>query len=82
MSKVHFEVEGLFEMASTKTRASVTIDRERGIICVRPLRSRQTYIVPLAEMCELIVRRQIAAQVAENKPKRRVRTVKRGLLSM
>ena len=39
------------------TEATITIDRERQVARVRPLRKRREYIIPLAEVAERAIYR-------------------------
>ena len=72
MSKARFTVIGTFDMASKVQKATVEIDRDRNLVTVRPLRKRRVYgPVPLDTLAELLVRKQIAREVAERKAAKR-----------
>lgn len=53
------------------------IDRQTGIIGVRPKRRRRTYELPLSEVAISILQRVVIAELPEKKRRHRVR---RGLL--
>lgn len=80
MSEAHFEVETVMDR-STPQKGTVTIDRDNGLITIRPLRSRKVYTVTLNEAITMLVQRAIKQEVAENR-KPRKRLVSRGLLSV
>lgn len=48
----HFRVEG---RVAGREGATMEIDRERGLVTVRPMRSRETYVVTLAIAADMIV---------------------------
>lgn len=70
MTIARFRTAGRFDMASALQQATVEVDRDVGLVRVRPLRRRRVYVMPLSAVAEWIVRRTIAAEVAE---KRRLR---------
>lgn len=63
----HFRIVARLALASRPSEGTVTIDRLAGMITVRPLRSRTTYTMPLAEVASWIVRSQLAAQARERR---------------
>lgn len=73
MSVARFRTGGRLEMASRYTSATVTVDREAGLVHVRPLRRRRVYTMPLSAVAEWIVRRTILAELAEKRRARRAR---------
>jgi hypothetical protein len=79
-SKARFRVVGRFDMASKMQEATVTVDRDARTFEVRPLRRHRTYVISLAAVAELVVRRIIAAEVAEKKKAKK--KAKRGLLAV
>ncbi len=60
----HFKVSGQFNGART---ATVTIDRELGLITVRPYKRRKTYELPLAWAAETIIWHVIKVEAAEKR---------------
>ena len=59
--------------------ATITINREAGLISVRPYRQHRAYEWPLAAVARLIICKTIAAEVAERKKsKKKLYLVKRG----
>lgn len=82
MSLAHFDLETILDR-SVKQKGTMTIDRERGLVTIRPLRSRRAYVVPLNDVATMVVQKAIRQEVAEQqrlKP-RKVR-VRRGLFAM
>jgi hypothetical protein len=69
----HCRVVGCFDMASRPQIATITIDRDRLLFSVRPLRRRRAYELPLATVGEMVVRRIIAHEVAEKRAAKRAR---------
>ena len=61
------------ERASRPQEATVTIDRDSGLISVRPLRSRQEYHATMPELAEIIVQRALAVARAEKKREKATR---------
>lgn len=59
MSRAAFVVAGRFVLASKTTTATVTVDRETGVVAVRPKRSRRVFVLPLANIAEWIVREEL-----------------------
>lgn len=82
MSKVHIEVEAHFGK-TTKTKGSVTIDRASRTISVRPRFGRESFILTLDEVADMISMKVLQGMALIQAPKkRRVRRVNRGFLSM
>jgi hypothetical protein len=50
---------------------TVSIDRERGLFTVRPLRRRRTYTLPLDAVASMVVGRVLRAEVLEARKKKR-----------
>lgn len=71
MRPARARVLGRFDLASRPQEATVTIDRDASLFSV--LRRRRVYTLPLAAVAEIVVRRIIAAEVAEKKRERRAR---------
>lgn len=80
MSEAHFDVETTFDRVFPQ-KGSVTINRDNGLVTVRPLHSRKVWVVPLAEIVTIIVQRAIKQEIMENKKPRKVRA-RRGVLAM
>ena len=49
--------------------ASVTIDRDRGIVSVRPKREQRTYDLPLLTVAEMVVCRVVKNELASQERK-------------
>jgi hypothetical protein len=64
-----FRVFGRFD-APRAHEATVTIERERGLFSVRPLRRRRVYELPLADVAAMVVWRVIRFELAEKKRER------------
>ena len=64
-------VAGRFDMASRVQEATVTIDRERALFAVRPLRRHRIYELPLAHVAEWVVRSIITREVRERREAKR-----------
>lgn len=71
---VRLRVVALLEMASRPQVGTVIIDRDAGLVTVRPFKRRRTYTLPLADIAAFVVRRIILAELRE---KRRARKAKR-----
>ena len=65
--KAKFRVMGMFEMACRPQEATVSIDRDTGVVEIRPLRRRKIYLTTLAAMASVAVRREIQREVQEKK---------------
>jgi len=71
MSVAKFKVRAQLDGAGGAKNGTVAIDRETGIVTIRPERSRTTYQATLAEIADLIVKRVLLAGTAEQfSPKR------------
>jgi len=79
MSVAKFSVTGEHRAFNGSDSATVLIDREHGLITVRPFRQHRSYTLPLASVAENIVAKVILSEAAESKPKRRF-LAKRNLL--
>lgn len=73
--KVHVRVAGRFDNTDG---ATVTIDRNAGLISVRPLRRHREFTLPLADVARHIVYSVVMAELSEKRRGKR-RLVKRGL---
>ncbi len=62
--KAHFKVFGRF---NGKNQATVTIDRDIGLITVRPHHFKKTYEMRLTDVAESIMWKVIAAELREKK---------------
>ncbi len=71
--RARFRVLGRLDRASALTEGTVTIERETGIITVRPLRKRRTYSLTLGEVATWICQTIIRAEVAEKRARKRAR---------
>lgn len=67
MRKTRFRVIGRFVLASRPQTATVVIDRDAGLMTVRPLRHRKIYTLPLATVAEWMVRHLIRLEVIEKR---------------
>jgi hypothetical protein len=47
------------------------VDRDAGLVSVRPLRRRRVYTLPLAAVAQMVVRQIIAVEVRERRAARR-----------
>jgi hypothetical protein len=79
VSEAHFEVETVLDR-SFKQKGTVTINRDSGLVTIRPFRSHKAYVVPLNDVATMIVQRAIIQEVRENRKPRKVKA-SRGLLS-
>lgn len=77
MSVTRLKVSGQFDKAGGPRPGTVEIDRSLSLFRVRPLRSRETYTLPLSVVAEMVVHRIILGDAAS---KQKVKRVKRGLL--
>lgn len=80
MSEAHFDVETIMDR-STKQRGTVSINRDNGLVTVRPLHSRRAYVVPLNDVVTMVVQKAIRQEVAENRRPRK-KLANRGLLGL
>lgn len=72
MRRAVFRVFGRFDR-SVNQQATVTIDRDLGVMAVRPLRRRREYYLPLSKVAEIVVAKIIKAELAERRAQRRRR---------
>jgi hypothetical protein len=70
--RVRLRVIGRLDLARPQ-EGTVTIDRDHGLIAVRPLRRRREYVLPLATVAEIVVARVIRAEVADRRAAKRGR---------
>ncbi len=78
MSQAHFEVDTIVDR-SFKQKASISIDRDTGMVTIRAKNSHQVYEMSIEEVVTLVVQATCRKKAAENPPKRR-KLVNRGLL--
>ena len=84
MSKSHFTIEAHFGH-TTKRKGFLTIDRASNTISVREARGRDTFVMPLDEVADIIALKMLAVKGNEERttrPRRRVVMARRGLLSI
>lgn len=83
MSKVYIQVEALFGR-TTKQKGTVTIDRASRTISVRQKHAREEFILPLDDIADYVVLKNLRAKATEKlgERKKRARKVSRGLLSV
>jgi hypothetical protein len=70
VSIARFRVHGRFNRA---TSATVTINRDTGLITVRPLRKRRSYELPLSWAAEAVMWQVLKAEAAEKRAAKRAR---------
>lgn len=58
-------------------RGTVTVDRSRGLFCVRPLRRRREYVLPLGTVAALVVWRLVGLETRERAKELRERRKER-----
>lgn len=66
MSIARFKTSGKFDKSCIQ-EGTVEIDRDKGLISVRPKGRRRTYTLPLSAVAELICWKVINAEVVETK---------------
>lgn len=71
--RVHVDVVARLDMASRMQRGRLTIDRDHGVVMVRPHRRRRVYTMGLDAMASIIVARVIAAELAEKRAAKKAR---------
>ena len=74
MSKSHFIVFGRF---NGKNQATVTIDRDCGLITVRPKHFKKKYEMRLTDVAESVMWKCIAAELREKKAARKAKRMGR-----
>jgi len=75
--QVHLRVIGRLDTGRVQ-EGTVTIRRDLGLVEVRPLRRRRSYILPLSAVAEMVVSRVVRAELAERaKTKRLGRAARR-----
>lgn len=62
MRRAHFKTEGHF---NGRGKARIIIDREHGVLHVRPYRERRLYSLPLSTVAELIVVKVVKRELEE-----------------
>lgn len=61
----HFRVTAKMDNAGGTQQGTVTINRESGLVSVRPLRGRRTYTMRLSDIADIICQRVILHEVHE-----------------
>ena len=69
--KSRFKVTGTFDVGGGAQTATVEIDRNSGLISVRPLRRRRAYSLPLSAVAAWICQSIIRAEVRERRAAKR-----------
>lgn len=64
MSRAVFRVYGRLDGA---TEGTVVIDRDTGLVSVRPLRRKRVYKLPLTWVAQTILERVVKAEIAEKR---------------
>ena len=59
----HFRVVARMDNAGGTQEGTVTVDRDAGLVSVRPLRGRRTYTMPLSMVADMICQRIILNEV-------------------
>ena len=72
MSIARFEILGRFD-GHKVTRGTLAVDRETGLISVRPHRRRKVYQLPASFVAEIICQRCIRAEVNQKKKERELK---------
>lgn len=65
MSVAKFVVEAQLDSAGGKKKGTVSIDRETGIVTVRPIRSHTVYHAKLSDIADRIVKEALLAGHSE-----------------
>lgn len=65
MSTAKFTVTAQLDSAGGKKKGTVSIDRETGVITVRPHRSHAVYYAKLEDIADAIVKKVLTAGFAE-----------------
>jgi hypothetical protein len=73
VSTAHFEVLATLDRAGAAVKGTVSIDRETGMISVRPRGSRRTYDMPLSTVATLICKAIIIDDVKQKKIARKAK---------
>lgn len=63
MSKSKFKVTGRVDGVQG---ATLTIDRERELVFVRPLHRRREYILPLQDVAEMVLEKVVKLEIGVN----------------
>jgi len=63
----HFRVEARFDAAGGKQEGTVTVDRDAGLVHVRPLRAQRVYTMPLDMVADMICQRIVLNEVRDQK---------------
>lgn len=73
MSLAHFRTLAELDPRGRPIVATVTVDRARQLVMVRPLRRRRTYDLPLGVLAEFVYQSVIKAERAEKVKARKAR---------
>lgn len=74
-----FRVLAKLDQAARFTYGTVSIDRETGVVEIRPLRRRKVYTTTLAALAQLAVERAVLAELREKrKAREEARRARRG----
>lgn len=78
MSIARFKVFGRLDGAGGARAGTVVIDRESGLLHVRPFRGRRVYTMPLSMVADMVCQRILMNEVADKraavaKSKKRIR---------
>lgn len=68
--RVHFDVVGRLDNASSVQRGRLTIDRSARLVMVRPHRRRRVYVISLDVVADLVVRAVVVAELRERHAER------------
>jgi hypothetical protein len=72
VKRVHLRVLAPLDKSAPQP-GTVTIDRDRGVFSVRPLRRKRVYELPLDVVASIVVQKIIKAEVAEARAAKRQR---------
>jgi hypothetical protein len=73
MSRARFRVVARLDGAGALQAGTVTVDREAGIMAVRPLRKRRVYRLPLGDVATMVCQVCMRADVREKRAARKRR---------
>lgn len=75
----HFKVIGRLDHAARVQEGTLSIDRDSGVVTVRPKRRRKVYLCTLDKLADMIVQRNIIAERLEKaRQKAAARRARRG----
>lgn len=67
MSKAKFVVTARMDSAGGLQKGTVEIDRESGLVTIRPMGKHRTYTAPLSTVADIICQRIILNEMADSK---------------